>query len=124
MSEGTRTYLPQFCDHCQASIVHGAGFGQSDPWRAAIVVVNVAMFQVAAGRPQIHARCAQTEQGADANDLSLVLVEIGCLGCYLPKALAATIDELRERGLSWLAQETKDADRMEARVTRLKSADP
>ena len=120
----TQTYLPSFCQKCQHRVVNEAGYGPLHPWRAALVVVQIALFQVAAGHPTVQGRCGPAEDGTrDAQDLTVVLAEIGCLGCFLPRALTATIVELRDKGMDHLARETQDAARMQVRVERLVAAE-
>lgn len=110
------TVLPAFCYPCQYGIVHGAGFKESDPWQALVVVVQLGVFQAATADERVWQRCSPTEGGdRDVADLSLVLAEIGCLGCFKPKTRDALIERVRTEGLSAVAQAvrtspTPDAD--------------
>lgn len=104
----TTTHLPSFCYPCQYGIVHGIGFTPADPWQSAIIVVQLGLFQAASRDERVWARCSPTEDGErDVSDLSLVLAEIGCLGCFKPKTRNALIEAIGREGLSAVAQRVK-----------------
>lgn len=102
------THLPSFCYRCLYEIVHGAGLTEGDPWRAAVVVVQLGLFQAASRDRRVWDRCTPTEDGKkDAADLSLVLAEIGCLGCFKPKTRKWLTDRIASEGLSAVAQSVR-----------------
>ena len=102
-----RIFLPPFCDPHAAEVVRVAGVPESGPWRATLVVAQIAMFQALAADPRIQVRCGPTPVGADVNNLTLVLAEIGCPGCWNADALHRVAIKLRDQGLSAVAQMTR-----------------
>ena len=118
----TQIWIPNLCADCIESVVSGARLREVDPWKACIVVVQIALFQTAAAHPRVRARCAPTSgdgEERDSRDLGVVLAEIGCLGCFLPRSLAITIADVRKHGMHWVADQTKDAEKMQRRVEAL-----
>ena len=104
----TLTHLPSFCDDCQRGIVRGAAFRESDSWQALIVLVQIGLFQAASRDRRVWERCAPLADGKrDPADLSLVLAEIGCLGCFKPKTCQSIVDAVKREGFSVVAQRIK-----------------
>jgi hypothetical protein len=105
---GKPVVLPDLCPTCLYEIVHGAGLSPSDPWRAATVVVSMGLFQAASSDSRVWGRCSDEAGGKkDASDLSLVLAEIGCLGCFKPKTRKHLTQAIVDDGLSALAQRVR-----------------
>ena len=63
--------------HRHDLIVRRLRIKPNEPWLVVEVTAQILLFQRAAASPKIHAR---TE--GDAENLSLVLAELGCLACW------------------------------------------
>lgn len=112
MSERPRVELPQLCGTCQSLIVHGARFRPEDRWQVLIVTVNIALFREATNDDWIWQQLRKHPDGkADASDLTRVLGEVGCLGCYFPKSRDALTEEVLIFGLSKVAERIQTAIR-------------
>lgn len=115
-----QVYLPQLCNACQCVVVDRLKLSPLDPWVSAIIIVNLATFQAALNEPRVWQRCGEAESGGrKTEDLSLVLAEIGCLGCFLGDKFQKIVAHAVEHGLSDLAKITQDGDRMKAFVEAL-----
>lgn len=104
--DDTTITAPIFCYECQYTIVHGCGFEETDPWRSLVIVSTLALFQATVQDPRIVQRCAGDR---DPHTLSLVLAEIGCLGCFKPKTRDAVIADVRQHGLDAFAKRTRES---------------
>lgn len=104
MSEPTIN-VPPFCKTHLSLLVHGAGFKESDPWRALTIMASIALFQAATADPTTYDRV-----GGDVTRIP----ELGCLACYKPDAFGEIVEAVRTRGLSaikplgesWVAKST------------------
>lgn len=71
------------CQTHQYLLVHQAGFTETDPWRALIIMAQIALFQAATTDPQLHERT-----GGDITRVG----EIGCLACFKPDAFGEVVE--------------------------------
>lgn len=104
--------LPAFCPSCLSLIVHGCGFTDEDPWQALGVVVQLGLFQATSRDARFWQRAGGQN---DPKTISLVLAEIGCLGCFKPKTRDALIRSVNADGFDAVArrvrtQPTEDYD--------------
>lgn len=100
--------LPPFCDRHQYEIVHEAKYKKTDPWRALIVIAQVAMFQGMTVTPSVHKRLE--------GDISKIGT-LGCFACRLPhkwaqviKAAKVDLKDIKELGLGWVSEANNKAD--------------
>lgn len=71
-----RVEVPPLCSKHQRRVVTRLAVGPEGPWRAALLVTNMLLFQRASQDIMVHKRA-----GNRVEELSLVLAEIGCLAC-------------------------------------------
>lgn len=102
----SQVQVPQLCQSHQVHLVTRLRLGPDDPWRAAMVVNALLMFQRASQDNSIHART-----GGDIGQLSLVLAEIGCLACRYPEDFSSALSFQHE------ADGKRVADVIHARVS-------
>lgn len=101
--------VPDMCRMHQLLLVRQVGFGPEDPWRALIVMAQVALLQGATADPACHKRI-----GGDLLRLS----EIGCLACFKPDcfgeivqaAQTGEIGAIKRLGESWVRRADEAAD--------------
>lgn len=105
MSE-PRIVIPDMCQKHQSLLVHQARYAEHEPWRALIIMAQIALFQAATADPQLHER---TE--GDMNRVG----EIGCLACFKPDAFGEIVEAAKNKkdhgaikrvGETWLARKT------------------
>lgn len=98
--------LPELCALHQRLLVHQAGYGPNDTWRALIIVTQIALFQGATADPSTHERIGgQIER----------LPELGCLACYKPDRFGEIVEaakthdlgQIKALGESWLKSASK-----------------
>lgn len=94
--------LPELCFRCQRRIVKRCHLNPWDPWRAHIVVAQLLLFTWVASEDGIH-----TRSEGDSNNLSLILAELGCLGCARRPLFGDAILPLLAKGLSHAADVQK-----------------
>jgi len=82
--------MPQMCDRHQQLLVHQAGYSEKDPWRALIVVTQIALFQATTCDPKTAVRI-----GGDVSRLS----ELGCLACNKPDSFGEIVEAAKSRDL-------------------------
>jgi hypothetical protein len=93
--------IPDMCNLHQSTIVHGLRLRQRDPWKVAIVIANMMLFQAASAGDVIWKRAANADGSEPSpKDVSLVLAEIGCLGCLDNRNFQRVFTILRKYGLS------------------------
>jgi hypothetical protein len=114
--------VPPLCQRHQRDVCVALGLGPKGPWQSAVVITNIAMFQVAARDQRVWERCPVVEgtDKRDAQGLTMVLAEIGCLGCWLPRELRGLLRFAQLHGLSEVARCTRDPERMLALTSYLK----
>jgi hypothetical protein len=101
-SDQPQIVVPQFCRfHQHELIVRELRIPESGPWMSSTVIAQILMFQAAAASERVAKR---TEN--DANALSLVLNELGCLACAFPRAWRRAI-RVMLKGFHHAAQVSK-----------------
>lgn len=91
--------LPELCFHCQRRIVKHCHLHPWDPWRAHIVVARLLLFSWVSSEDGIAARAEH-----EARNLTLILAELGCLGCARRHLFRDSILPLLAKGLSHAAK--------------------
>jgi predicted TIM-barrel fold metal-dependent hydrolase len=82
MSEKPQVVIPQMCErHRYDFLARRMKIGPDDPRLAIEVTVQLLLFRIVAADPRIVARAA-----GEADNLSLVLGELGCMACWDQKA--------------------------------------
>lgn len=80
-----------FCKLHQLLLVHQCGFKETDPWRALMIMAQIAIFQGATTDPQLHEKTS--------GDITKIK-EIGCLACFKPDLFGELIEEVNSKGMS------------------------
>ena len=88
MSE-PRIDVPDMCRMHQSLLVQQTGYRETDPWRALIVMAQIALFQAATADPTFYDRV-----GGEITRIR----EIGCLACFRPDAFGEIVDAVRTKG--------------------------
>jgi hypothetical protein len=107
MTDQPQIMVADMCQKHQWLLCQQAGFKESDPWRALVIVSQIALFQAATCDDETHKRL-----DGDVTRIG----ELGCLACYKPDAFgevveAATIKELgniKALGEGWLKRAQSD----------------
>lgn len=104
MSDEPRITVPDMCKTHQSLLVHQAKYGQHEPWRALIIMAQIALFQASTAHPSFHERT-----GGDMQRIG----EIGCLACFRPDAFGEIVKAAKNKadpgaikrlGESWVGQ--------------------
>jgi hypothetical protein len=83
--------VPDMCQLHQRLLVDQVGVGPGGPWRAYIIVAQVALFQAATAHPTTYNRI-----GGDVSRIS----ELGCLACDRPDAFGEIIAAFQAGGVA------------------------
>lgn len=86
-----RVILPDMCQLHQSLLIHQVGIPESGPWRAAIVVAQITLFQGTTAKQQ-----AWDAIGGDVSRIA----ELGCLGCYSPDVFGQIVDAFQTGGFA------------------------
>lgn len=103
MNEKTTITLPEMCKTHESLLVHQAGYKPSDPWRALLVISQVALFQGASCDPKVYA-----EVGGDVMQFK----RLGCLACRKPDLFGELVEaakthelgDIKTLGEQWIAR--------------------
>jgi hypothetical protein len=82
--------VPDMCQKHQSLLVHQAGYKESDPWRALVIISQVALFQAAT--------CDDKTHKVIAGDIGRI-GELGCLACYKPDAFGEVVEAAKSHEL-------------------------
>jgi hypothetical protein len=74
--------VPDMCQKHQSLMIHQTGFKEADPWRALVIVSQIALFQAATCDNEVHKKID--------GDITRI-GELGCLACYKPDAFGEII---------------------------------
>lgn len=93
--------VPDMCRLHQQLLVQQAGYSRSDPWRALIIMAQIALFQAATADGQFYERV-----GGDLERIG----EVGCLACFKPDAFGEVVEAaksddigaIKRLGESWV----------------------
>jgi len=88
MSDKPTIHVPDMCRMHQRLLVHQVHYRPIDPWRALIVMAQVALFQAATADPYFHERT-----GGDLQRIG----EIGCLACFKPDAFGEIVEAAKNK---------------------------
>lgn len=81
--------VPQMCTTHRSLLVHQAGYGPNDTWRALVIASNIVLFQAATADPQTWARIDDVTK----------IGELGCLACYKPDAFGEVVEAAKSHDL-------------------------
>jgi hypothetical protein len=93
--------VPNMCQKHQWLLVKQAGYKESDPWRALIIMAQIALFQGATADPVFHEKTGGNIEHID---------RVGCLACFKPDCFGAIVEAAKSPdpgaikllGESWL----------------------
>lgn len=92
--------VPDMCLLHQRLLVQQVGIPSTGPWRALIIMAQVALFQGATADPKFHAKI-----GGNMNRVG----EVGCLACFKPdrfgeivEAAKTDMGSIKALGESWV----------------------
>lgn len=92
MSEGRRQIaVPSMCQKHQRLLLGQIGVGPDGPWRAHIVVAQIALFQGTTAHPDTYHRI-----GGDVQRIA----ELGCLACFRPDTFGAIVQAFQDGGMA------------------------
>src|SRR5437660_7809409 len=82
--------VADMCQKHQWLLVTQADYSQSDPWRALVIVCQMALFQAATCDAETHKRT-----GGDIYKVE----SLGCLACYKPEAFGEIVEIAKSHDL-------------------------
>lgn len=108
MSDKPTIHVPDMCKTHQSLLVHQAKYSRQDPWRALIVMAQIALFQAATADDYFYERV-----GGDIRRIG----EVGCLACFKPDAFGEIVEAAKSHdpgaikalGESWLKKKQNAA---------------
>lgn len=83
-------YIPPLCNKHQRAIVQRLKLPPDSWWQGAIMAAQLACFRATSFDPRFQKR---TE--GDAHAMSIMLAEIGCLGCWQPRAIEVSVSIMK-----------------------------
>lgn len=90
MTDNPQVTVPNMCKRHQRLLVHQASYAETDPWRALIIMAQVALLQAATCDPETHKRI-----GDDITKIT----GLGCLACYKPDVFGEIVEAAKSRDL-------------------------
>lgn len=88
MTDDSLIQMPDMCRMHMSLLVHQAGYSPNDPWRALVIVAQIALFQAATADDYFYERV-----GGDINRID----EIGCLACFKPDAFGEIVEAAKDK---------------------------
>lgn len=85
--------LPDMCSKHKWLLIHQAGYREQNPWRALVIVAQLALFQAASCDQKTHERLEQ--MGGDITNVE----RLGCLACYKPDAFGEIVQAVQSGDL-------------------------
>lgn len=82
--------IPDLCQKHQWLLVKQARYKETDPWRALVIITNIALFQAVTSDGVSYARI-----GGDVARIG----ELGCLACHKPDAFGQIVEAAKTREL-------------------------
>lgn len=82
--------MPPMCDKHQYLLCQQAGYKESDPWRALIIVSQLALFQAMTADPKIYERVHGKVE---------CIAELGCHACCKPDAFGEIVEAAKTHDL-------------------------
>lgn len=92
--DGKVAIAPPLCEGCKTTVVEQLDLGPDGPWQAVVLAATTAVTFAAMASPTVRKRLGE----GTATDVSIVLNELGCLGCWQPEALGAGVAVIVEAG--------------------------
>lgn len=84
----TTVHVPDMCPLHRSLLMHQAGYSKEEPWRALIIMAQIALFQATTADPALHERI-----GDDITRLP----KIGCLVCFKPDAFGEIVEAAKDK---------------------------
>lgn len=91
MSDPPKIVVPDMCQTHQALLLQQLGIGPDGPWRSAVIVAQIALFEGTTAHPDTYERI-----GGDILRIS----ELGCLACYRPDTFGQVVDAFTTGGIA------------------------
>ncbi len=88
MSEQPQITVPDMCQKHQALLCRQAGYSPRDPWRALVVMAQIALFQAMTVDDSAHERT-----GGEITKFET----LGCFACYKPDAFGEIVEAAKSR---------------------------
>ncbi len=88
MTDRPRITVPDMCHKHQWLLVDQAQYKPAEPWRALIIMAQIALFQAATADPYFHERLGGTLER---------IGEIGCLACFKPDAFGQIVEAAKDK---------------------------
>jgi hypothetical protein len=86
-------HIPPLCDRHQRVVVQRLKLAPDSWWQMALAAATMACFRAATFDP----RFIKRTEGETAA-MSIVLAEIGCLGCWQPRAIEVAVSIMKRDG--------------------------
>jgi hypothetical protein len=93
--ENPRITVPDMCQKHQRLLLDQIGIGPEGPWRAHIIVAQIALFQGTTAHAGTYERI-----GGDVTRIG----ELGCLACYRPDTFGAIVQAFQQGGIAAVKQ--------------------
>ncbi len=99
--------VPQMCARHQSLLVHQVGVPPTGPWRALIVMAQVALFQAVSTD-----KAAWEQSGGDVTKLS----RLGCFACFKPDAFGEIVktaikgESIKALGERWVKEASDNVE--------------
>ena len=90
MSDQPTIMVSDMCQKHQWLLVKQAGYSEKEPWRALVIVSQIALFQAATCDDQTHRRI-----DGDITKIG----SLGCLACYKPDAFGDVVEAAKSHDL-------------------------
>jgi len=88
MTDNPRIEVLDMCQKHQSLLVHQAGYKESDPWRALVIMSQIALFQASTTDPNFHKKV-----GGNLERIS----EVGCLACFKPDVFGEIVEAAKSK---------------------------
>ncbi len=100
--------MPELCQTHQRLLIEQLGYSENDPWRALIIVTQVALFQAMTVDQKVHDK---------VNGKIEEIARLGCFACYKPDRFGEIVEEgkhglasIKALGEKWVAESTSTRD--------------
>lgn len=86
--ERPKIEIPEMCQKHKSLLVQQAGYSRTEPWRALIIMAQLALFQGAAADPVFWERVDNDPTKVD---------RIGCLACFKPDRFGEIVEAAKNK---------------------------
>lgn len=83
-----RIEIPDMCQKHQSLLVHQAGYKETDPWRALIIMSQITLFQASTADPNLHKKL-----GGNIENIK----NMGCLACFKPDVFGEIVEAAKSK---------------------------